>query len=46
MNELFALADRIVVMLRGQIVGEFRPREADLPTVGRAMTGAGVDNAS
>ncbi|MCS7239991.1 MAG: ABC transporter ATP-binding protein [Candidatus Bipolaricaulota bacterium] len=45
LNELFALCDRIVVMLKGQIVGEFRPEEADLTEVGRVMTGAGVVHA-
>ncbi len=43
LSELFALSDRIVVMLRGQIVGEVRPEEASLTEVGKMMVGvAGV----
>lgn len=45
LNELFSLSDRVVVMLKGRIVGEFRPEEADLREVGRVMTGAGVAHA-
>ncbi|MCS7216771.1 MAG: ABC transporter ATP-binding protein [Candidatus Bipolaricaulota bacterium] len=45
LNELFSLSDRIVVMLRGRLVGEFRPEAANLTEVGRCMTGAGVGHA-
>jgi len=41
LSELFALSDRIVVMLRGQIVGEVRPDQTSLTEVGRMMVGAG-----
>ncbi len=41
LSELFALSDRIVVMLRGQIVGEVRPEEASPTEVGRMMVGLG-----
>lgn len=41
LSELFALCDRIVVMLRGRIVGEFRPEETTPAEVGRVMTGGG-----
>lgn len=43
--ELFTVCDRVVVMLRGQIVGEFLPEQTSLAEVGRAMTGAGVTDA-
>ncbi len=42
LTELFALCDRILVILRGQIVGEFQPEETTPTEVGRAMTGLGV----
>ncbi|MBC7222016.1 ABC transporter ATP-binding protein [Candidatus Bipolaricaulota bacterium] len=42
LQELFSLCDRVLVIFRGRIVGEFRPEEADLTEVGRLMTGAGV----
>ena len=45
LNELFAVCDRVVVMFRGRIVGEFVPEEASLVEVGRAMTGVGVSDA-
>ncbi len=41
LGELFTLSDRLVVMLRGQIVGEFRPTETTPEEVGRVMTGLG-----
>lgn len=46
LNELFSLSDRIVVMLKGHIVGEFRPEETSLTEVGRVMTGTGVVHAA
>ena len=39
LDELFDISDRIVVMLSGNIVAEFRP-PYDLGAVGAAMTGA------
>jgi len=39
LDEIFDLADRVVVMLSGRIVAEFRP-PFDLERVGAAMTGA------
>lgn len=45
LQELFSLCDRLVVMLRGRIVGEFRPEETSVTEVGRVMTGAGVVHA-
>lgn len=45
LGELFTLSDRLVVMLRGQIVGEFRPEETTLEEVGRVMTDLGVVHA-
>ncbi|MCR4391862.1 MAG: ABC transporter ATP-binding protein [Candidatus Acetothermia bacterium] len=45
LSELFTVCDRVVVMFRGRIVGEFSPEEASLVEVGRAMTGAGVAHA-
>lgn len=39
LDEIFDLADRVVVMLSGRIVAEFRP-PFDLARVGAAMTGA------
>lgn len=45
LGELFTLSDRLVVMLRGQIVGEFRPEATTPEEVGRVMTGLGVVHA-
>ncbi|MBO6716741.1 MAG: ATP-binding cassette domain-containing protein [Rhizobiaceae bacterium] len=39
LDEIFDIADRVVVMLAGKIVGEFRA-PFDLASVGSAMTGA------
>ncbi len=39
LDELLALADRILVMYRGAIVAEFRPDEELLPRIGLAMAG-------
>ncbi len=41
LDELFDIADSIVVMLSGRIVGEFRPPYS-IETIGKAMTGAGA----
>ncbi|MGC8963739.1 MAG: ABC transporter ATP-binding protein [Candidatus Bipolaricaulaceae bacterium] len=45
LQELFSLCDRLVVMLRGRIVGEFRPEETNVTEIGRVMTGTGVVHA-
>jgi ABC-type uncharacterized transport system ATPase subunit len=39
LEELFSLSDRLVVLFDGRIVGEFRPMETDVYTVGHLMTG-------
>ena len=43
LTEILALADRIVVMSGGQIAGETTPGEVDVTTLGRWMTGGGLD---
>ena len=40
LDELFALADRILVMFRGSIVGECTPLNTDYNTIGLLMSGA------
>ena len=40
LDELIALADRILVMSRGRIVGQFDPRQASRAEIGEAMIGA------
>ena len=40
LDELLALADRIVVMVEGRIVGEFSARDASRTEIGEAMMGA------
>jgi simple sugar transport system ATP-binding protein len=37
--EIMALADRLVVLFQGQVVGEGRPGQLDLETIGAWMTG-------
>jgi len=44
LDEIFDIADRVVVMLSGRIVAEFRP-PYDLAAVGAAMTSAAVTGA-
>ena len=39
LDELFSLSDRLVVFYEGGIVGEFKPSETDVYTVGHLMTG-------
>jgi len=41
LDEIRALADRIVVMFEGEIVGEIDPDEFDLEIIGLMMAGAG-----
>lgn len=45
LDELFDVADRLLVMLSGRIVGEFAP-PYDIGAVGRAMTDASATGAS
>jgi simple sugar transport system ATP-binding protein len=40
LEELFSLSDRLVVLYSGKIVGEFKPAETDVYTVGHLMTGS------
>jgi len=40
LDEIFTLADRILVMYRGAIVGEFPRAQADRAAIGRLMAGA------
>ena len=42
LSELLSLADRIVVMYRGGIVGEFPPEEGRVGDIGMAMAGIGA----
>lgn len=42
LEELFALCDRLVVLLGGLIVGGFKPAETNLAEVGYLMTGSKV----
>lgn len=42
LGELFALSDRLIVMYKGKIVGQFRPQETNMSEVGYLMTGAEV----
>ncbi|MCX7671588.1 MAG: ABC transporter ATP-binding protein, partial [Anaerolineae bacterium] len=44
LDELFALSDRLVVMYRGAIVGEFDPAQTTMTQIGYLMTGAGVSD--
>lgn len=39
LDELFSLSDRLVVLYEGGTVGEFKPGETDIYTVGHLMTG-------
>lgn len=39
LEEAMALSDRLVVIYRGQIVGQFRPKETSVHEVGLLMTG-------
>jgi simple sugar transport system ATP-binding protein len=41
LDELIGLSDRIVVLLRGRLVGEFDPNQVTPQQLGSAMTGAG-----
>ena len=39
LDELMALSDRLIVMYRGRVAGEFTPAEASLQEIGLLMTG-------
>jgi simple sugar transport system ATP-binding protein len=45
LDEVFALADRVVVLYEGRIVGTVDPATADLTRVGLLMTGGGREDA-
>lgn len=45
-EELFSLSDRLVVLHRGRIVGQFKPQETNLTEVGHLMTGSEVGHGS
>jgi simple sugar transport system ATP-binding protein len=40
LDEIMALSDRILVMYRGRIVGEFEAGKAEIAKIGLAMAGA------
>jgi simple sugar transport system ATP-binding protein len=40
LDEILALADRILVLFRGRVVGEFEPSPANVARIGLAMAGA------
>lgn len=43
LGELVSMADRIVVMFKGRIVGNFRSRDVELERIGLLMAGHGAD---
>jgi simple sugar transport system ATP-binding protein len=43
LDEIMSLADRILVMYRGRIVGEFQPGKATIAEIGLAMAGGGME---
>ncbi len=46
LDEVFSLCDRILVIYRGRIVGDFAAAEANLDEIGQLMGGVGVPGAS
>jgi simple sugar transport system ATP-binding protein len=46
LDELFTLSDRLLVVYGGKIVGEFKPSETDIYSVGHLMTGSEVQHAA
>jgi simple sugar transport system ATP-binding protein len=46
LDELFTLSDRLLVLYSGRIVGEFKPSETDIYSVGLLMTGSEVEHAA
>jgi simple sugar transport system ATP-binding protein len=45
-DELFMLSDRLLVLYGGRIVGDFKPTETDIYSVGLLMTGSEVGHAA
>ena len=45
LDEVFAISDRILVIYRGQIVGDFQTRDTNVEEVGRLMGGLYEDHA-
>ena len=41
LEELFSMSDRLIVLVDGRIVGEFKPSETDPYEIGHLMTGTG-----
>src|SRR5439155_24291126 len=39
LGELFSMSDRLIVLYRGRIVGEARPKDTTVYEIGRLMTG-------
>ena len=39
LNEVLAISDRIVVLYRGEIMGEVRPEEVTIEEIGEMMLG-------
>ena len=46
LDELFTLSDRLLVLFDGKIVGEFKPSETDVYSIGLLMTGSEVQHAA
>ena len=46
LDELIGLSDRIEVILRGRLVGEFDPQTVTPQELGSAMTGGGEEGAA
>jgi len=44
LDEIMSLADRIVVIYEGQIMGEMSAKEADLEKIGLMMAGTRKEN--
>jgi simple sugar transport system ATP-binding protein len=45
LDELFMLSDRLIILYKGKIAGEFKPEETDIYEVGHMMTGQEVQHA-
>lgn len=46
LEELFSLSDRLIVLYRGRIVGQFKPQEISMTEVGHLMTGSKAQHGS
>ncbi|MDQ4039613.1 MAG: ABC transporter ATP-binding protein [Actinomycetota bacterium] len=46
LDELIGLSDRLMVILRGRLIGEFDPTQVTPQQLGSAMTGAGASGAA